>query len=67
MKVGELKAKLEQFPDDLHVFVPNAFYGMSEHEPDAVLARTVYIGVNEYDGGLFIDAYVEDEDEDFSR
>ena len=62
MTVGELKAKLEQFPDDLHVFVPNAFYGMGEHEPDSVLAQDVYIGVNEFDNCLFIDAYVEDED-----
>jgi hypothetical protein len=67
MTVGELKEKLEQFPDDLHVFVPNVFYGMGEKEPDAVMARSVYRGVNEFDRCLFIDECVEVEDEDFSR
>lgn len=69
MKVGELKAKLEQYPDDLHVFVPNVllFYDMEEHESDVVLAQSVYRGVNEYDNCLIIDAYAEDEDENFSR
>lgn len=65
MTVGDLKAKLEQYPDDLHVFVPNAlvFYDMEEPEPDVVLARSVYRGVNEYDNCLIIDAYAEDENE----
>jgi len=63
MKVADLKAKLDQYPDDLHIFVPNVFYGMGEPEPDVVLARSVYRGVNEYDNCLIIDAYAEDGDD----
>lgn len=58
MTVGELKARLEQFPDDLHVFVP-CVDGSFEYTSDVNIAQ----GVNEYDGCLFIDDFVEDEDD----
>lgn len=56
MTVGELKAKLEQFPDDLRVYIPNEFCYLGEHEPDILLVQSVCRGVNEYDNCLIIDA-----------
>lgn len=67
MTVGELKAKLEQFPDDLLVLVPNMDWTPSNYMPEMTPARSVCRGINEYDGYLFIDDYMEDEDEDCSR
>jgi hypothetical protein len=55
MTVGELKVKLEQFPDDLHVLIP-CVDGSFEYTSDVNIAQ----GVNEYDGCLFIDDFVED-------
>lgn len=63
MTVRELKEKLEQFPDNLIVMIPNERLHL---DPDAIWcvpATCVARGTNECDGCLFIDDYVEDEDE----
>ena len=61
MTVKELKEKLEQFPDDLKIFVPNITYVILEDAPDIVLAQSVYRGVNEYDGCLIIDSCMDED------
>lgn len=58
MTVKELKEKLNRFDDNLHVMIPN-------NDPEDniwyVPATNVSQGVNELDGGLFIDGYVEED------
>ena len=58
MTVKELKEKLEKFDDHLIVMIPNEknFVGY-------VVAHNVSQGVNEFDGAVFIDDYVEDDDD----
>ncbi len=60
MTVKELKEKLEQFDDDLTVFIPCELPDMCECFP-FTRAKNISQGVNEYDGAVFIDAYEEDE------
>lgn len=61
MTVKELKEKLDQFPDQLIVMIPNKdLYRLPGGIYD-VPANNVYQGCNEFDGCLFIDDYVEDE------
>lgn len=67
MTVGDLKAKLEQYPDDMWVMIPNRNPECYFTAPEFITPLNVTVGVNEFDNCLFIDAYVEDEDEDFSR
>lgn len=62
MTVGELKARLKQFPDDLTVLVPNIDWTPLNHVPEMIIATNVTQGINEYDGCVFIDDYVEDEE-----
>ena len=62
MTVKELKKKLEQFPDNLIVMIPNS--DIDEEQPFQmcnVPAKGVSRGVNEADGCLFIDSYEEDD------
>lgn len=60
MTVGELKAKLEQFPDDLTVLMPNPDFDDYWIRKRFSMVSNVTRGVNEYDGCVFIDDYVED-------
>ena len=64
MTVKELKERLNQFPDNFIVMIPNIDYRCPwdtyENEPHDVPAVNVTCGVNEYDGCLFIDSYEED-------
>lgn len=53
MTVGELKEKLEQFDDNLIVMVPDGIRYIS--------AKNMAKGVNEFDGCIFIDDYMEED------
>lgn len=61
MTVKELKEKLNQFPDNLVVVVPNSDLHRLPDPIWYVPARNVSRGCNENDGLLFIDDYVEEE------
>jgi len=63
MTVKELKEKLEQFPDNCVVLVPNENLYKDRNAFFYVAAEHVARGVNEMDGCVIIDDYVEDEDE----
>lgn len=55
MTVKELKEKLNQFSDNCIIVISSG--------DDYSLATAVSQGVNELDGCVFIDDYVEEEDE----
>ena len=63
MTVRELKEKLEQFDDKLIVMMPDPNWTPDKNWLPYIPATSVARGVNESDGCLFIDDYVEDEDE----
>ena len=52
--VKKLKEKLEEFPDDLIVVVPNRAW-IEWGDPEDVFASSVVRGGNEVDGFLYID------------
>jgi hypothetical protein len=56
MTIKELKEKLDQFPDNLIVMIPNNDY------PWSAPAMNVSRGCNEADGCVFIYSYEEDEE-----
>lgn len=60
MIVKELKEKLEQFNDNLIVMIPNINFYRDFDAWDNVPATHISQGVNELDGCVFIDDYVED-------
>ena len=62
MTVKELKEKLEQFPENCFVMIPDPDWRPSKSCP-YVHATSVARGANEMDGVVIIDDYVEDEDE----
>ena len=61
MTVRELKEKLEQFPENCVVLVPNENLYMDRNALFYVVAKNVARGVNEMDGCVIIDDYVEDD------
>ena len=61
MTVKELKEQLNQFPDHLIVMMPNRYWDDPCQKYD-VVAKSVSRGINEFDGGLFIDVYEEDDE-----
>ena len=61
MTVKELKEKLEKFDDYLIVMIPDANWTPDKSWFPCVCATSVTKGVNEFDGCIFIDDYVEDE------
>ena len=62
MTVKELKEKLEQFPDNCIVLIPNE---NKDQTPSIyVVVENVARGVNEMDGCVIIDAYIEEKVED---
>lgn len=63
MTVRELIEKLSQFPDNCIIMVPNQDFYREKVPRWAVPALNVTQGVNELDGIVLIDDYVE-EDED---
>ena len=62
MTVKELKEKLNEFDDHLIVMIPNAGWHPFSIDPPDIPATSVKQGVNEFDGCLFIDDYVEDDE-----
>lgn len=60
MTVKELKEKLNEFNDNLVVMIPNRYWESSCQTYD-IPATHISQGVNEFDGGVFIDAYEEDD------
>ena len=62
MTVRELKEKLNQFHDSCIVLIPNQDLYRVKGAKDYVVALNVTSGVNEFDGLVFIDDYVEDDD-----
>ena len=59
MTVRELIEKLEQFPENCFVMIPDG------HSPIGYTSAThIARGCNEADGCIFIIDYVEDEDDD---
>ena len=63
MTVKELKEKLNKFDDNLIVMIPNINWSPLNNEFECVPAKNVVQGINELDGCVFIDDYVEEEDE----
>ena len=63
MTVKELREKLEQFPDNLIVMIPNIDWTPFNNQLLSVAATNVVQGINEFDGCLFIDDYEEVDDE----
>jgi hypothetical protein len=63
MTVKELKEKLEQFPENCVVLVPNENLYKDFIPKWYVVATNVARGTNGMDGYVIIDDYVEDEDE----
>ena len=62
MTVRELKEKLEQFPENLIVMIPNAGWHPYSIDPPEIPAANVIRGVNEFDGCIIIDDYAEEEE-----
>ena len=60
MTIKELKEKLNQFPDDLIVMIPNPDLHLFPNAVWSVPATNVSRGCNEADGCIFIDNYEED-------
>lgn len=64
MTVKELKERLNKFHDNCIVVIPNINWDPTKKNmPDYVVALNVTQGCNEFDGLVFIDDYVEDDDE----
>ena len=63
MTVKELKEKLNQFHDNCIVCIPTINWDMVGHV-NYVVAQNVTQGINEFDGIVFIDDYVEDDEDD---
>ena len=63
MTVKELIKKLERFPENCIVLIPNANWNPDGHTPSHVPVTNVAIGCNELDGCVFLDEYEEDEDD----
>lgn len=63
MTVKELKERLEQFPENCVVMIPNANWNPDGRTPSHVPVTNVAIGCNEADGCVFLDEYEEDDDE----
>lgn len=59
MTVKELKEKLEQFPENCVVLIPDE-YSPIGYTPATHIAK----GVNEADGCVFLTDYEEDEDDE---
>lgn len=65
MTVKELKERLERFPETCIVCIPNPDYDPTKKGSfDYTVALNVTQGCNEFDGLVFIDDYVEDDDYD---
>lgn len=60
MTVKELKEKLEQFPESCIVLIPNENLYKDQNLLFYVVAENVSRGVNEMNGCVFIDDYVEE-------
>lgn len=63
MTVKELKEKLNQFPDNLIITIPNQDWSPFGNKPQSIPAKHVSRGCNEADGCVFIDDYEEHEEE----
>ena len=63
MTVRELKEKLERFPENSVVLIPNCGWHPYSIEPTMIPATSVALGANEFDGCVIIDDYEEDEDD----
>ena len=61
MTVKELKETLEQFDDNLIVMIPNMDWTPFNNKFQSVPATSITRGVNEMDGCIFIDDYVEED------
>ena len=63
MTVRELIEKLEQFPENMVILIPNCGWHPFSPDPTMIRATGVALGVNEFDGYVIIDDDEEDEDE----
>lgn len=63
MTVKELKEKLNQFPDSCIVVAPKIDWD-KKGLLDYAVVENVAIGVNEFDNVVFIDDYVEDDEDE---
>ena len=62
MTVRELIEKLAQFPENHVVLISNCGWHPYSIGPTMIPATSVTTGVNEFDGCVIIDDYVEAED-----
>ena len=60
MTVRELKERLNKFPDNYVVLIPNENLYIDRNAVFYVAAKNVSRGLNEMDGYVIIDDYVED-------
>jgi hypothetical protein len=61
MTVKELKERLEQFPENCVVLIPNCGWHPYSIDPPEIPAKSVTRGVNELDGCVIIDDYEEED------
>lgn len=61
MTVKELKEKLNQFDDNLIIMIPNRDWNPYNNPFTDVPATCIIQGVNEADGCVFIDNYMEED------
>ena len=62
MTVKELKEKLDQFPENCVVLIPDTRWIPSKNWLPYTRATSITIGINELDGCVIIDDYEEDKD-----
>ena len=63
MTVKELKERLNLFPDQCFVCIPNIDWDpCKKGSLNYVIAQNVAQGINEFDGFVFIDDYIEDDE-----
>jgi hypothetical protein len=63
MTVKELKEKLNQFHDNCIVCIPNVDFDPQKKDSFSYIpALNIAQGVNELDGIVFMDSYVEDDE-----
>lgn len=63
MTVCELKERLDRFPENCVVLIPNVESIRGDSAPSHVPVTCVTIGCNELDGCIFLDGDEEEEDD----
>lgn len=59
MKKREFMKLLEAYDDDLTIMIPNIDWTPFDKQLEMIEVKSISQGVNEYDGCLFIDSYID--------